>query len=50
MVNRRLDFKFAICICLIFQAAPFGNTLTVIGQRDIWCNPVKQRDLPFILY
>ena len=61
MLNRRLDVKFAICICLIFQAATFGNTITVINQRDIRRNPVKQRgrndsgcslnhDLPFITY
>jgi hypothetical protein len=43
MINRRLDVKFAICICLVFQAAPFGNTITVIGKRDIGRNPVKQR-------
>jgi hypothetical protein len=43
VVNRRLNVKFAICIRLIFKTAPFDNTITVLGKRDIWCNPVKQR-------
>ena len=61
MVNCHLNVKFAICIRLIFKAAPFGNTIAVTGKRDIWRNPVKQRgrndngcslnhDLPFIIY
>jgi hypothetical protein len=43
MLYRRLDVKFAICICLIFQATTLGDTITIINQRYIRRNPVKQR-------